>query len=130
MRVPFYLVATAIAMLGLAGCNQAHAPADVQADVTSAANTAAEKNALANEKQADVAASVNKDVSAATQAADIKTEDASADAALTRAEGNHKVSLAKCEALAGDAQKACRDEADAALEMAKARAKVIKAKGN
>ena len=62
--------------------------------------------------------------------ADTKTADASADAAVTRAEGNHKVATTKCELMAGDAQKACKDEADAALEMAKAKAKATKADQN
>jgi hypothetical protein len=47
-------------------------PADVQRDVASAANSAAEKNTQASEKQTDVSASVNKDLSEATQTADTK----------------------------------------------------------
>ena len=41
----------------------------------------------------------------------------------TRIEGEHKVALEKCESLAGDAQKACKDSADATYESAKQRLK-------
>ena len=126
MRSLFWQAGTAIALLALGGCNKAQSPADVQRDVTGAVNSAAEKNTQAGEKQVDVATSVNKDLGEAVQAADTKTADASADAAITRAEGNHKVATAKCESMAGDAQKACKDEADAALELAKAKAKATK----
>jgi len=126
MRSLFWQAGTAIALLALGGCNKAQSPADVQRDVAGAVNSAAEKNTQAGEKQADVATSVNKDLGEATRAADTKTADASADAAITRAEGNHKVATAKCESMAGDAQKACKDEADAALELAKAKAKANK----
>jgi hypothetical protein len=126
MRSLFWQAGMAIALLALGGCNKAQSPADVQRDVAGAVNSAAEKNAQAGEKQADVATSVNKDLGDAMRAADTKTADASADAAMTRAEGNHKVATAKCESMAGDAQKACKDEADAALELAKAKAKATK----
>jgi hypothetical protein len=126
MRSLFWQAGTAIALLALGGCNKAQSPADVQRDVAGAVNSAAEKNTQAGEKQAEVATSVNKDLGEAVQAADTKTADASADAAITRAEGNHKVATAKCESMAGDAQKACKDEADAALELAKAKAKATK----
>ena len=95
--------------------------------MASASATAADNNNQANEKQADVAASVSKDLGDATQKADAQTVDASADAAVTRAEGNYKIAAAKCESMAGDAQKACKDEAAAALDMAKAKAKALKA---
>jgi hypothetical protein len=130
MRTSIWLAATAIVLLALGGCNKAQSPAEVQRDVASAANSAAQNNTQASEKQADVSASANKDLSEARQIADTKTADASADAAVTRAEGDHKVAIAKCESMSGDAQKACKDEADATLEMVKAKAKATKADHN
>ena len=41
----------------------------------------------------------------------------------TDAEGAHKVALAQCEALSGANQRACRDQADAGYQQAKAQAK-------
>ena len=43
--------------------------------------------------------------------------------ALARADGDRKISLAKCDALNGDAQKNCKDQADADYNAAKANAK-------
>ena len=127
MRPSIWLTGTAIALLALGGCNKAQPPAEVQADVSSATNDAVTNNTQAGANQADVAASVNKDLDNAAQTADTKTADAAADVSVTQAEGNHKIALAKCEALAGDAQKACKDDADAALKNAKAKAQATKA---
>ena len=127
MRTSFWLAGMALTLLALGACNKARSPAEVQHDVTSAAKSAAEKDAQAGEKQAEVATAASKDLGDATQKADAKTADAAADAAVTEAEGKHKVATAKCGSMAGDAQKACKDAADAALEMAKAKAKAAKA---
>jgi hypothetical protein len=43
--------------------------------------------------------------------------------ALAQADGDRKVALAKCSALAGDAQKKCKDQADADYNAARANAK-------
>ena len=48
-------------------------------------------------------------------------------AAVTETEGATKVALAKCEALEGDAQKQCKDAANAHLQTVKDRAKAAKA---
>ena len=53
--------------------------------------------------------------------------DAVADSAVTEAEGETKIALAKCQALEGDAQKACKDQANAHLDAVKAKAKAAKA---
>jgi hypothetical protein len=45
---------------------------------------------------------------------------------VTQAEGENKIALARCESLAGDAQKACRDQANAQLDLVKQRAKALK----
>ena len=49
-----------------------------------------------------------------------------ADDAVIQAEGENKIALAKCETLAGDAQKACKDQANSELDMVKQRAKALK----
>ncbi len=53
------------------------------------------------------------------------TEDRAAaeyDVAVAQADGQRKIAPEKCETLAGDSQKACKDQADAAYESAKAQA--------
>lgn len=114
-------------VLALVGCNNAKSPASVQNDVAKASDSAAEKDAKAAKKEADTDASAGKDVGSAEQKADSRTASAAADTAVTEAEGENKVALAKCEALSGDRQQACKDKANAALDMAKAKAKQMKA---
>ena len=121
------LALSASCLLTLAGCNKAESPATVQNDVAKATDAAADKNAKAAEKQADTDAAAAKDVGSAQTKADSQTAAAAADAAVTEAEGNNKIALAKCGALSGDLQQACKDKANAALDMAKAKAKELKA---
>ena len=62
---------------------------------------------------------------AAAKAAD-KSVGAVVDSAVTQAAGETKVALAKCEALEGDAQKACKDKANTHMDVVKAKAKAAK----
>jgi hypothetical protein len=66
-------------------------------------------------------------VASATQKADEKKADAAAELMVTEAQGRHDVAVQRCKGLAGDQQKECKDQAEAALELAKARAKAEKA---
>jgi hypothetical protein len=117
----------AISLLTLAGCNKAEAPAKVESDVAKASHSAAENDIKAEAKEASVEAGTRNDVATAEQNADAKNADASADADVTRAEGVKSVAIEKCEALSGDSQRACKDKATAALDMARANAKAMKA---
>jgi hypothetical protein len=111
----------------MAGCNKAESPATVQNDVAKATDSAADKDAQAAKKQADTDAAASRDVGSAQQKADSQLAAASADTDVTQAEGNNKIALAKCEMLSGDLQQACKDKANAVLDMAKAKAKELKA---
>jgi len=126
MKMTVMWAAAAAAMLGVAGCNKAESPGKVDTDVTKAANAAAENDVKANENEAKTEQSANADVAKDQEKADAKTADAASDTAVTQAEGDNKVALAKCEALSGDAQKNCKDQANAQLDVAKARAKAMK----
>jgi hypothetical protein len=116
--------------VGLSACNKAKSPDEVQANVAKATNEAAEANAKAdaNRKQAEAGASeeLAKEKAEAEAKATDKSVAAVTDAAVTEAEGATKIALAKCEALEGDAQKQCRDEANAHLQAVKDRAKAAK----
>src|SRR6185312_12329270 len=107
----------AVAMLGATACNRASDQATVANDVAKANDEAAKHDAKAEESQAKT------DVAKAQEKADDKKADSAYDTAVTEAEGAHKVAVEKCNALAGDAQKACKDKADARLQLAKANAK-------
>ena len=126
MRLPLGCALLAGALLSLAACNKAESPDKVQADVAKAQNEAAEANVKADQKQKQVEAEAAKDRADAQAKAADKSVGALADAAVTQAEGETKVALAKCEALEGDAQKACKDKANAHLDAVKEKAKAAK----
>ena len=116
----------ASALLALGACNKAASPDKVQADVAKAQSEAAEENAKADQKQKQVEAEAAKDRADAQVKAADKSVSGLVDSAVTEAEGETKVALAKCEALEGDAQKTCKDQANAHLDAVKEKAKAAK----
>jgi regulator of protease activity HflC (stomatin/prohibitin superfamily) len=126
MRAATLWTLAAIAMLGLSGCNKAESPPKVQQDVSKATDSAAERDAQAADKLAKADAEANKDVASAEAKADQKTTDAAGDAVITQAEGDHKVAVAQCEALSGQAQKDCKKQADDQLDAVKTKVKQLK----
>jgi hypothetical protein len=122
MRNATTLIATVLLLLATSACNKAQSPAQVQDATAAATASAAHENARADATQADVAAAANKDIDAVNRSADKKVATAATSAAVTEAEGKHKIAMAKCKALAGDMQTACEQEADAALATSKAKA--------
>lgn len=102
-RVLTMLTAGALAAT-LGACNKAEDPAETRADV-------AEAQSEARQDVADAQADANQSAMEGQE-----------ETALARAEGDHKVAIEKCEALPGDQQQACKDEADATYEAAKAAA--------
>ena len=127
MRLALSCALLASALLGLSACNKAESPDHVQADVAKAKSDAVEENAKADEKQKQVQAEAAKDRADAEAKAVDKSVGALVDSAVTQAQGETKVALAKCEALESDAQKACKDKANAHLDAVKKKAKVAKA---
>jgi uncharacterized protein YjbJ (UPF0337 family) len=117
----------ASALLCLSACNKAESPDKVQEDVAKAQAKAADENAKADEKVKQVEAESAKDRADALAKVADKSVGAIADSAVTEAEGATQVALAKCQALEGDAQKTCKDEANAHLDAVKAKAKAAKA---
>ena len=102
-RVMTMLMAGAFAA-SLGACNKAEDPAETRADV-------AEAQSEATQDVAEAQADANKDAMESHE-----------DTAIAKAEGEHDVAIERCEALPGDQQKACKDEADATYEAAKAAA--------
>jgi hypothetical protein len=126
MRVASSCALLASALLCLSACNKAESPDKVQADVAKAQASAAEDNAKAEQKVKQVEADAAKDRQDALAKVADKNVDAVADSAVTQAEGDTKIALAKCEVLQGDAQKSCKDQANAHLDAVKAKAKAAK----
>jgi hypothetical protein len=119
------LLASAIAMAVLAGtgCDSAKSPDTVAKDVAAAEQKAAAEVAN-SEKAAD------KDLNKAADKVDDKLvafNNAAAkdayDLAVAKADGDRKVALANCLSLGGDAQKSCKEQAEADYGAAKANAK-------
>jgi hypothetical protein len=129
MRGSFLLAAAAAAMLVLAGCNKAESPDKVASDVAKATASAEKKDARAEERAEKTDAAVTNDLSKEVDKANDKEVRTAVDDAIIQAEGENKIALAKCEALGGDAQKTCRDQANAQFEMVKQRAKALKSGG-
>jgi hypothetical protein len=126
MRLALSCGLVASALLCLSACNKAESPDKVQEDVAKAQSKAADENAKADAKVKQVEADAAKDRSDALAKVADKSVGALADSAVTQAEGETQVALAKCQALESDAQKTCKDQANAHLDAVKARAKAAK----
>jgi hypothetical protein len=127
MRLALTCALLATTLLGLSACNKAETPEKVQADVAKAKSDAAQENTKADEKVTQAEAQAAKDRADAEAKAADKSVVALVDSAVTQAEGDTKIALAKCEALEADAQKACKDKANAHMDAVKAKAKAAKA---
>ena len=112
-----------VAALGLAACNNSKSPEDVSKDVANAeqkANNEVKKSedraesALdkSYEKVNDQEIKFNNDAAHQTY-----------NVAIAKADGNRKVALATCESQSGDAQRLCRDQAEADYKTARADAR-------
>lgn len=122
------LLVSMVALFAVAmvcGCNNSKSPDAVANDV--AAAQAKRASEVADAKQ-DAAKDANK---AETQVDD-KTNDlnnanakGAYDVAMAQADGDHKVASQRCDAMSGDAQKACKNQADAKYDLAKANAKAM-----
>jgi hypothetical protein len=116
----------ALALMALAvmsGCNKPKSPVAVAGDVASAQRHEAAAVAAARND-------ATKNVDGAEQKVDEKAADlnnaqatGAYDVALAQADGDHKVAVAKCEMLAGDDQRRCKDRADADYDAVKAGAR-------
>ena len=126
MRLAISCALLGSALLCLSACNKAESPEKVQADVAKAHSNAVEENAKADEKVKQVEAEAAKDRADALAKVADKSVGAIADSAVTEAEGDTKIALAKCQAMEGDAQKTCKDDANAHMDAVRAKAKAAK----
>ena len=109
-----------------AGCNKPKSPDTVANNVTNAEQKAANN-------VADAQKDATKDVANAAEKVDDKAKDlnnaevkGAYDVEMAKADGDRKVALNKCEALSGDAQKDCKDIADADYQAAKSHLKAMR----
>jgi hypothetical protein len=122
-KTTFGLTVALLATCMLNACNQAKSPEQVAKDTATAENTATENAAKVEQSASD---KVN---SAQTVVRDEKTAEAHTAAvqaekvADAKAQGEHKVALAQCESLNGEPQKACKEQADTAFQVAEDQAR-------
>jgi hypothetical protein len=119
----FFIPMLATAALALTGCNKAKSPEDVSRDVANAEQKATN----------EVTKSENRAQSALDKSYDKVSDDMvkfnndaahqTYSVAMAKADGVRKVALANCEAQSGDAQKACKDQAEADYMTARADAR-------
>jgi hypothetical protein len=130
MKTIIVCAVVAAVSLSITACNQAKSPDQVQENVAKATADAADKSAKADaeRKQAEAQATdqLAKDKDAAAAKAADTSVSAVADAAVVDAEGETKIALAKCQALEGNAQRQCKDDANAHLKAVKDRADAAK----
>jgi hypothetical protein len=108
------------------GCNSAKSPAAVATDVATARQQA-------STEVADARTDAAKNVDGAAANADGSSKDLNDvgarnayDVAVAQADGDHNVAIQQCLALIGDAQKSCKERADAAYDQAKTHANVTR----
>jgi hypothetical protein len=110
-----FIIGAVGALVMTAGCSGGETPAQAQKDVAEARLDAAHDVAEAKHDAAKDVLQEQKDVTKADAQGTYNVT-------VTRAEGDHKVAIEKCGLLTGSALKACKDQADADYDAAKARA--------
>jgi hypothetical protein len=117
--------AIAATILMLAGCNNSKSPETVAKDVSAAEQKAATE--VANSEK-DAAKDLGKAADKVDDTLVNFNNAAAKDAynlAVAKADGDLKVALANCLAQSGDAQKTCKDQAQADYNAVKANAKAV-----
>lgn len=126
MRLSTISLNSVATLMLLAGCQQPKAPHASVEDIDAAKQAA-------QHEVAEARAEASKDVKSAAKTmgpgskgvVDAKVT-GSYDVAMAQADGEHKISTEKCLTLQTDVQPACKDQADAAYETAKATAKATR----
>jgi hypothetical protein len=117
--MPFFVIAA----LALVGCNQSKSPENVSKDVAKA-ELKADKEVTKSEEHAQSALDKS---SEKVSDQEIKFNNDAAhqtyNVVVAKADGDRKVALATCESQSGDAQKACKDLAEADYKAARVNAK-------
>ncbi len=115
-----------LAMALASGCNGAKSPAAVATDVVAARQQASTEvtNARKDAAKSLDSAAANVDGSS-KNLNDVGARNAY-DVAVAQADGDHNVAIQQCLALTGQAQKSCKERADAGYDQAKTHANVTR----
>jgi hypothetical protein len=111
-----------------AACDSADPIADVRRDVATAEAERSDSVAEARSAGAQAIEQERQDVGAERD--DVRDARATRnyEVAVAKAEGDYKIATEACDALSGNAQVNCKDQAEAALKSDKARAELLKPK--
>jgi hypothetical protein len=116
------IIATLTVAFGLVACEKHDTPAENRVNVA-AAQTEASKNVAEARKEGDSnIADASRDQASEQANVGHEVSKADEDVALAQATGAYKIAAAKCDKMTGDARSTCKHQADADLELAKARA--------
>lgn len=117
------LAASFALSLAISGCNRSESPEKTHEDVTKAEIQADKDVAEARQKANDSTIGARSDLDKAQVELKHENSEARRDVTIAEAQANRKIKIEKCEALTGDLRSACKTQADADLESAKAYAK-------
>jgi uncharacterized lipoprotein YehR (DUF1307 family) len=122
-KVTATIFAACALTFAIAGCDRKESPAKTDADVSKAQVEADKDVAAARQKAADSTVGAQKNLSEAKIELGHENAEARRDVTIAEAEATHKISIEKCEAMDGDLRAACKKQADADMDSAKAYAK-------
>jgi nickel-dependent lactate racemase len=104
------------------GCNSAKSPAAVATDVAAARQQASTEVMDARKDAAKNVDSAAANVDGSSKDLNEASARAAYDVAVAQADGDHSVAIQQCSALIGEAQKSCKERADARNDQAKTQA--------
>ena len=108
------------------GCNNAKSPTAVATDVAAARQQASTEVADAQKEAAKNVDSTAANADGSSKEVNEVSAKSAYDVAVARADGEHNVEIQQCLAQTGEAQKSCKERADAAYEQAKTHANAIR----
>ncbi|HXC20334.1 MAG TPA: hypothetical protein VNV13_02555 [Steroidobacteraceae bacterium] len=108
------------------GCNSAKSPAAVATDVAAARQQASTEVMDARKDAAKNVDSAAANVDGSSKDLNEASARAAYDVAVAQADGDHSVAIQQCSALIGEAQKSCKERADARNDQAKTQANVTR----
>jgi nickel-dependent lactate racemase len=108
------------------GCNSAKSPAAVATDVAAARKQASTEVMDARKDAAKNVDSAAANVDGSSKDLNEASARAAYDVAVAQADGDNSVAIQQCSALIGEAQKSCKERADARDDQAKTQANVTR----
>jgi nickel-dependent lactate racemase len=108
------------------GCDSAKSPAAVAGDVAAARQQASTEVTDTRIDAAKNVASAAANVDGSPKDLNDASAKAAYDVAVAQADGDHGVAIQQCSALTGEAQKSCKERADASYDQAKTFANVTR----